>query len=182
MIIQLHESAPDQLLGMPYGRKEFLDGRVNNGFVDLRETPGRIDEITEVREFPELRQLLLDLVESHFMSWRVDAGMDGDESHKRKGFAHTCYCFLTIISSVKEENCADYYTFLLKRVADTGKFLAVSDRVRILFYVTPTRVKAWEYEGVCLDIWVLGDGHSTIEARKQWARGLKALSTSLLRR
>lgn len=59
----------------PY-RKDYADGRTNNGGIDLSREPWRISEITEAKDFPELLELIKDfnMDESPFITLGCEAG------------------------------------------------------------------------------------------------------------
>jgi hypothetical protein len=61
----------------PY-RKDYEDGRTNNGGIDLSREPWRISEITEAQEFPQLLRLLEEFnkPDSPFLTLGCEAGFD----------------------------------------------------------------------------------------------------------
>ena len=59
----------------PY-KKDYTEGRTNNGGIDLVKYPEKINEITEANNFPELKQILTSLnsEESLFMTLGCEVG------------------------------------------------------------------------------------------------------------
>jgi hypothetical protein len=66
----------------PY-RKDFKDGRTNNGGIDLVKEPQRINEITEAQDFPELKQFIVDMnaPDSPYMTLGCEGGYDSGIFH-----------------------------------------------------------------------------------------------------
>lgn len=67
----------DSFQRFPY-RKDYEDGRTNNGGIDLSREPWRISEITEAHDFPELLRLIEELNKpnSLFLTLGCEAGVD----------------------------------------------------------------------------------------------------------
>lgn len=67
----------DSFKRFPY-RKDYEDGRTNNGGIDLSLEPWRISEITEAQDFPELLRLLEEFnkPDSPFLTLGCEAGFD----------------------------------------------------------------------------------------------------------
>lgn len=79
----------EHTLYMPYGtgttRSHGCDG-INNGYIDLEAQPERIDEIHELRKYPELRRSVeIVMAGDTFRSIRSDACPD---QHKERNFKH----------------------------------------------------------------------------------------------
>lgn len=72
----------DSFKHFPY-RKDYENGRTNNGGIDLSREPWRIYEITEAQEFPELLRLLEELnkPDSPFLTLGCEAGFDEELMH-----------------------------------------------------------------------------------------------------
>lgn len=67
----------DSFKNFPY-RKDYENGRTNNGGIDLAREPWRISEITEARDFPELLRLLEEFnkPDSPFLTLGCEAGFE----------------------------------------------------------------------------------------------------------
>lgn len=70
----------DHFVKFPYRKDTREDGGVNNGGIDLVLTPERINEITELQDWPWLKRLIVDVnsPEGHFMTFGCDFGSDED--------------------------------------------------------------------------------------------------------
>ncbi|VFQ47384.1 hypothetical protein [Desulfoluna butyratoxydans] len=79
MKISTHD---DSFTVFPY-RKDYSDGRTNNGGIDLLKEPYRIDEISEARSFPELRNLILQFNAENgkFFTLGCESGYDENGIH-----------------------------------------------------------------------------------------------------
>ena len=67
----------DHFVKFPY-QKEIDDNKTNNGGIDLVKEPQRIDEITEVSNYPWLKKFIVDVNSGSglFMTFGCDYGID----------------------------------------------------------------------------------------------------------
>jgi hypothetical protein len=66
----------------PY-RKDYSNGRTNNGGIDLTVEPWRISEVTEAKDFPALRELIEEFnkPETPFVTLGCEAGVEEEVVH-----------------------------------------------------------------------------------------------------
>lgn len=181
MLAQFIVQGEDQTLHVPYGTGNSghgSDGR-NNGFINLHTNPERMDEIHELRGYPELRECLETMLKaSVFRSLRADTVMD---EHIIPHYRSSCYSMFTMVFLNATPSDGEDYRYFFEDFKKSAKESKISDRVIAYFVENP--VKAFNvgstFEGVCLDIRIIGLGYSQADARGQWKVGMRCLKKCL---
>ncbi|WP_416242653.1 hypothetical protein ACLSSQ_10600 [Azospira sp. APE16] len=115
----------------PY-RKDYEDGRTNNGGIDLSREPWRIAEITEAKDFPELLHLIKEFNKnsSPFLTLGCEASFD-------EGLMHGYVEF-----TLKDDNLANDLSFIAEL---DENFYAWARKIDPELESTLRNVLAWEY-------------------------------------
>jgi hypothetical protein len=146
-----------------------------NGFVDLRSSPGKIDEIEEARKYPALREALLALngPDSPFFTtkcdrWRLtEAEIDPDEFSATRETARTgCASYIDVV----EPDPLRFASFKLHE--HWGREIASSLRQVDLFSgrvdIVLRAAVLSELNGFGLTIYAAGCGATEAEACAAW--------------
>ena len=164
---------------MPYGPQKKADGRMNAGYIPINK-PSDVDQIYETIAYPELRELLIGLIDSPFESWRCDADVDASPNHIFTPFQHSCFSFLTVAWRDPSKNRrTDHYATYQEFIA-AGETANVSNKSFVQCFLTPFKWRTKLYSGFCLDIWVFGNGNTIDLARSCWAEGFATTPQALL--
>lgn len=175
MLVDFNEPEEKDRLWMPYGRGHGVSS-INNGYINLTAQPERISEVSEVKGFPELKNLLLKLlpIDRHLTTLRCDSGID---AYKLTPFKNSVFAQITIVFRFPSVEDIDRFRLFHKDFIEFGREHNLSDRIRSAFRVCP--VEQGTFEGHCLDIFIVGYGYNPSDARGKWISGMNALSESL---
>lgn len=167
---------PEQGLGIPYGPREgYGAGHPNIGFIDLCHEPERIDDIPELIEFPEFKELVRFINSSDrsaLTTLRCDSGFN---FFPRQGFDNTVFTFLTVMlrrfhQTQDRQVFEIMYQYFERRLQDepaSSRFSEIQFRISPL---TAAISETEDREGICLDFFVEAFAFSKIAARREWTK------------
>lgn len=157
-----------------------------NCFYDLKAAPGQLDQIPEARDDPALRRFLaaLNAPDTLFATAKCDTWQTDEFSpDERAAFplALTKYAsYIDLVFSRAELNFhCEHYEQLARRLIPRLQPAPAAARAELCLRRCYFRAReAW---GFYLTIFLYGYGREAVEAEKEWAAGLDALESSLLR-
>lgn len=167
--------ADDPTLAVPWRSP---DGA--NEFVDLRIQPELIEQLSEVRQFPELGSFLRAVNDSRFASAKCDAWFDQlmDVNDEPYGARMKCasYVDLFFAGAEKFADFAVHESFARDAVLKLREQEELSARAEIIV----RRAYFGEDEGMYWTIYVFGYGDAVDGARSSWHRALSLVQEALV--
>ena len=160
----------DPTLAVPW---QSPDGSVE--YVDLRAHPEKINELSEVREFPELGEFLRALNIGDFATAKCDAWFDtlmdvDDEPYEAK-MKCASYVDLFFIGERKLASFAEHES----RAREVVRRLRTGEERPSRVEITVRRAYFGDEAGFYWTIYVFGYGEDTDNARKDWGKALQAV-------
>jgi hypothetical protein len=164
-------------IGVPYGRPQ--EELSSHSYINLRQFPEGIDDIPEVRDWPELRATLVDLNRSGsaFQTLGCEK-MEIEEqgAHSVSGYVQICF---ENLSKAKDEK---FYTVLFNRFyrhAETGW---PDNLTHVIFEIQPTIfIELGALSCLSISFWlIVVDCGSAVEAKEKWSGALKFFREFLL--
>ncbi len=151
-----------------------------NAYVDLRTHPELIEELSEVRQFPELVEFLRAVNRSRFTSAKCDAWFDqlmdvNDEPYEAK-MKCASYVDLYFAEGQRLADFAAHETIALKVIQHLRALEELSARAEIII-----RHAFFEGDtGLYWTVYVFGYGGSVESARGSWQRALGLVQSALV--
>ncbi len=167
--------ADDPTLAVPWRSP---DGA--NAYVDLRTHPELIQELSEVRQFPELAEFLRVVNRSRFTSAKCDAWFDqlmdvNDEPYEAR-MKCASYVDLFFADARRLADFATHETIARNVILHLRGLEELSARAEIII----RRAYFEEDEGLCWTVYVFGYGDALESARSSWRRALGLVQSALL--
>jgi hypothetical protein len=167
--------AGDPTLAVPWRSPDGV-----NAYVDLRTHPELIEELSEVRQFPELAEFLRAVNRSRFTSAKCDAWFDqlmdvNDEPYEAK-MKCASYVDLFFADAQKLADFATHETTARNVIQNLRRLEELSARAEIII----RRAFFEEDEGLYWTIYVFGYGDSVESARSSWRRAVGLAQSALL--
>ena len=162
-------------LGVPYLRPS--EDSESNSFIDLKSQPERIDEIPELRSWPELKKLVGEInnPSGTFKTLGCAEFVYEDEGTKYRLLTYVDFCFAETTANGDHGNFYDLFHRFTEYV---GKFKPPDDLV-IKIELRRTAFYDENIAGWYMAYWVQGFGDTQEEARAIPNAGLKILEDFL---
>ena len=168
--------ADDPTLAVPWRSP---DGHIS--YLDLRSTPEAIEQVVEVRAFPELRELLqaLNASGSPYQTAKCDAWFDTlmDVDDEPYGAAMKCACYVDVFFGGLE-NLAPFNEHEQRAQAVVQRLRQAED-VPARIEVIVRRAFFQDESGFYWTVYVFGYGDDMDSARSNWNAALTALRNAL---
>jgi len=169
-----NEGLNEYSVSIPYPPSD-EGGRTNVGYFDLKLHPELIEQVHELRRYPEFKKLVsqINRPDSIFRSVRLDVRTEVKGEGARK-YLHASY--VTIVFEVLswlrvEDNYRDLYQQLMNYPLSRPP----TDSTLIQFRPVWVNLDELEQGGIGIDVIVSGYGRSESQARAAWRDGLTAL-------
>ena len=162
-------------LGVPYFRPS--EDTESNSFIDLKEQPERIDEIPELRSWPELEKVVrrINIPSGIFKTLGCAEFVYKNESPKYRLHTYVDFCFAESMANKDQGNFYD----LFHRFTEYVGTLKPPDDLVIKIELRRTAFYNENITGWCMEYWVLGVGETLNEARANPDAGFKILEEFL---
>ena len=175
-MIRLSEVDVSNGLGIPY-LSDLRDGGGNAGYFDLKKEPEKISDIHELKNWPELRELvtLINHQDSFFRTLRCQVFLSGIPENLR--FKRACFSYTTIAFEILDYNLSEgCHEELRQAIAKYATEFLSECCTHIELELTSTSYnERGVSRGWSLTIHVWGLGQENKEAREAWAMGIRAL-------
>lgn len=176
---------------VPYAaEKKRTDGSRNSGFFDVKKYPGQLKNIPEIKEWPELKELIEQInLNSNLSTFGCDTGIDAvpgspymqvwsflnlhfddmSQNESEEEYFKLIGDFLYYSSTDNEENTVVEFITSPTNYHDKDKFKKGA---------TPSE-KTKLFQGWSLNCKVVGIGINNIEARGRWQYGMDKVTNFL---
>lgn len=183
-------SSTKNKVGIPYTGSEVRpDGSKNHGYFDLKRNPARINDVPELKGFPELKRFvqMMNGPESHFRTLGCEKVFSPSDSplFKRKLVTFVDFAFEVVEWNATKTNCEGLYRAFEEFVGSKGDLpntygvefsigpAVFNDHPPVVAGVDQHRTPGECMVGWITAIWIFGYGGSDDAARKQWALALR---------
>lgn len=153
------------------------DGKI--AFLDLRVHPEQIARLSEVKEFPELGELLRTLNSGGFATAKCDAWFDTLMDVDDEPYGATLKCGSYVDLFFHGAHILAAFAEHERAARDVVKRVRAAEDLRARAEVAVRRAYFEKGEGFYWTVYVFGYGESRREARAEWAKALKTLASNV---
>lgn len=160
-------------LGIPYPKSN-LPGSKNIGYFDLKRYPSRIEAISELKGWDELKGLvtLVNKTDSIFRSLRCDVAQNRPRTELGE---YKISSYVTVAFEILDWNVKENYKQLYDEFLLFARSRRPVEHSIVEFELVPTSYNDHSLTAWSVDIWNSGFGNKSKESRKTWAESLRVV-------